>query len=207
MDIRQQIIDKFSEFSIPEGRLETSIDKLHSCLMFSDETEIESNLVKLDFWLRGCIESLFYRPNKNTLVLIGEQGIGKSQFLRRLTEPSVAREPYTKGSGYSLYNEGSNPGKQIHIDFIYNYDIDTTSEFNRMCKLAQSDNFTVRFPYSMQITTDKRLVSICSTANVWNFPQRKSVFVLKLKEIKWDVYNSIDKSKLWKELFCKYKIN
>ena len=170
-------------------------DKFKSCFMFKKNEDIETSLFQLEFWMHGVIDSLKYNVNHKMLILVGQQGIGKSWLLRHLLPDELEeyfyepKNPYTSG---------------LYQNLITNDEI--LDNYKQIASNVNSDNFKVFNERTENIWCDKRMTSFCGSVNKWTAPQRKEFLVLELKDIKWDVFNSCDMLKVWRELYNKYKI-
>lgn len=151
----------------------------------------EHSNCRIDEWFSGIIKSLYYKPNHTVLVLLSEKPVGKTEFFRRLLPQK------------DWYCEG-NDKTQIFEKLICNFD--EGFDKNKL-DYAEKDDFQVRYPYTEQMTCDKRLYSYCSATNYWHHPPRKNFIVLPVVEIDWELFNSIDKHLLWIEIFNKFKPN
>jgi len=204
MTIREEIIKLLD---VPVGEL-SEYDKLKKCLFinapykgvvdtFRYKEAEESykdftghSFISIDTWLQGVIQSLFYKPNKYLLVLEGEEGIGKDSFFANLLPDEQLYEE--RRTCISLYST-----LIVNIEF-----------FKNMLNIPLEDGFIIledNAKFLIHPGTDKRLCSYCTTTEKWRYPQRKNVIVLSVESIDWELYNSIDKLKLWQELFFKYK--
>jgi hypothetical protein len=169
---------------------DTLYDELKCCLIL-DETSPQ-NIDSVDPWFKGVIQSLFYNPNENILVLFGDQAIGKTEFFRRLLPKpdwfSHSREPY--GRHPNIY-------KHLLVDMT-DYDTSLVKD------IASNDGFVIN---SNTKETNKRLASVCYTSNSIGsgFLNRRRSICLFLKNIDKIRFNSIDKTKLWIEIFNRFK--
>lgn len=143
----------------------------------------------IDDWFRGVIQSLYYRPNHHALILCGQARIGKTEFFRRLVPQK------------EWYCESVRP------EFMFNKLICNLDEgfLKYQLSIVEKDDFEVRYPYTEQITCDKRLMSYCCATNFHRHPRRNNFIVLNVESINWEMYNSIDKHLLWIEIFNKFK--
>lgn len=167
--MRNYIISVLSEPAESEGNYE----KLKQCLGCGDE---------VDSWFEGIIDSLYYRPNRKALVLLGEQGIGKSWFFRHLLPREL----------YHAYHEGTFMPHNILINHV---------EFSRK-------SLSISSKHDFQIIdgeAEKRLASYCSTATWWPFEHRHNIILVGVEKIDQELYNSINKLDLWKEIFNRWK--
>jgi predicted P-loop ATPase len=182
-NIRQTIIQQFNHTQTTDGLYED----LKSCLITQDEETFD----KLDFWFEGIVSSLFYEPNKFCLVLVGEQGMGKTEFFRRLLP---FKELYTDNR--MAYSD---------VPDIYNYLIADMTGFERSVvkRVISNEGYIIHKNLG---ETDKRLVSVCYTTNhlTLDMNGRRRLLVLNLKDIDKHKFNRIDKHKLWIEIYNKF---
>lgn len=188
MDIRKQIIEYLDQ----PFEEQCSYNKLKYCI-FPEQKEWKSlsdlNEWKdqLDNWFKGVIESLYYRPNHYCLVLEGKNNIGKMKFFQMLRPEQLIK--FGLWSGKIYYD------LILFIEFVKsNLELPNKDEFN----IIGSGNI-------LDTEINKRLASYCSTTNKWRFPKRKNYIVLKIESIDFELYNSIDKTNLWREIFKLYK--
>lgn len=191
MNIRQQIIEKLDK---PVNLDSMLFNDLQDTLIIDyDKNQFSEVQDGLRLFFKGCIESLFYRPNKTVLVLVGPQAIGKTVWINRLFPDILDFKMYQKIYSGDKYNS-----PLLFVEFTKkNLSISMKDDFD----VIDGKNFD-ELP-----SADKRLASYVSTSNHWVYPQRKDFSVIYLKSIDWDLYNSIDKTELWIELFNTYKLN
>lgn len=178
IEILNQPVEEYSLFQ-----------KLKDSLHYSNHSQVNGDNTDtlIDYWFKGVIHSLFYKPNKLGLVLLSDQYIGKTEFFRRL----LPDRSWYGERDLDIYNQ-----LIVNLDFnIVKKDLD----------YVEMDNFTVVNPYTPDAYADKRLASYCCATNHWNYPSRKSWVILKLDSIDHELYNSIDKLQLWIEIFNKFK--
>lgn len=181
LPIRQQIISEFEAINFvgdPYGALKACI-------------ETDDILDTIDDWFRGCIESLFYRPNSYCLALVSLEGSNTCWFLSNLCDCV----PYANSINSPIET------KHIYSEFIINTAISGKIDLNNVAGTIASDCFRV---YNNE--ADKRLASICGTSEKWRFPQRRMMILINCKSINRKLYLNIDKNQLWAQLYHKYKI-
>lgn len=200
MYTREGII-KILESDYSDGLVLTR--KLFETITFKEHNEDvfydNDRFISFCAWFKGCIDSLYYKPNMMFLNLVGEKGIGKTEFFRRLIPWEMAQ----------YYVET--------IDEKYYYDklivqIDDFRMNSRMKKKIVNEE-SIWYEDNIKAlkapSINKRLCSYCGTANRScvnpgdYFP--KNIIQFEIKSIDFDMYNSIDKLKLWKELFYTFK--
>lgn len=136
---------------------------------------------RLDFFFQGVINSLYYKPNRNVLVLEGESATGKSNFFRSLFPHSELFTDHPNADVYSY----------LFIDKEF-----TKDNLN----LPLKDDFFI--PDGDFPDCQKRLASyVCSTQK-WTHPPRVNFIVVKLTEPIEPVTLNFD---LWKEIFSIFR--
>lgn len=181
-ELKSRFICKFS----CEGRLHNlsceEIDQFSDC--------------GIDHWFKGCIDSLYYKPNKFLLVLNGVKG----NPLRHLHSSIV-------------YGEQSVFTPLLYEKFIYLFDeyecnVPGIKSINNLIEddFFKIDNRESRFSDGTpHVLVDKRLSSFVVTTNSWTYPQRKKIIVLDIESINIDKYNEINNKLLWIDIFNKFK--
>ena len=189
MTIREQIIEQLDVSPIYQGEY----NKLKLCLK-TKEGIIDSNI---DLWFEGIIQSLFYKPNHYLLVIESSDESLVSTFFEKMFPENFPR--FSIGCGYIDHLKNC-----LYDYLLYHISFD----YQKQQDIIEEDNFIVLEENAKQLKepgTDKRLCSYCTTTQKWRYPQRKNVIVLSLESIDWELYNSIDKLELWREIFFKFK--
>jgi len=176
MDIRKHIIVELNQLA--EG--DSNYAKLQKCAELPEDA---------DKWFQGVIESLYYKPNHHVLVLEGNEQQG-NEFFRMLTP--TGKLWYTESQEYEMQ----------WISLLWNYEF-----FKNKLNMPNIDGFRINEPEGTQIfpSTDKRLASYCTSVKKWRYPKREKYIVHKINTIDWDLYYSIDKLQLWREIFQIFK--
>lgn len=157
----------------------------------------EGDILKLDWWFSGVIQSLFYKPNHYFLILKGKDT--GSFFSKLFPNPEFYMEMF----------QVSNPSKLLFEFLIGEFKCPERVHLD----LCEQNNFRAWTPDNAERfedgTTkprcDKRLLSYCGTTEKWNNPARKNVIVLEVESIDWEKFNAIPKLHLWQEIFNKFK--
>lgn len=153
-------------------------DKLKSCLIVK-----EGGLdTRIDDWFKGCVESLYFRPNKLVLVLLGDRCIGKSTFINKINHFSVQCELE---------------------DAIYHNMIMETKFTKNNLNIAMDKNFTTELG---EYPCDKRFTSYCTAVEYWGFPQRKDFVIIELLKVDIEKLLTIDSLSLWIEIYNKFRM-
>jgi hypothetical protein len=151
-------------------------DQLKACLITRSPID-----PRIDEWFSGIISSLYYRPNKLALILEGNVMLNNN-FITNI---------------------------------MYNRELCTDCIDNMYCSLILDlsfDKYNLNYPSRANFTVthgeypcDKRLASYVDTKLSWVYPKRKDFIVIPVVEIDWKLFNSINKKKLWIEIFNKFK--
>lgn len=151
-------------------------DQLKSCIC-----TVEPLDPRIDDWFKGVIDSLYYRPNKLALILEGTVMLNDNFIVNMLYDRSLHTD-----SDLKMY-------ECLILDMCFEkYNLNYPSRAN----------FTVT---RGEYPCDKRLASYVDTKLSWVYPKRKDFIVIPVVEIDWKLFNSINKKKLWIEIFNKFK--
>lgn len=157
-------------------------EQLKLCINLDSKFEQDINCI--DEWFYEVISSLFYKVNMKSLILCGKQGIGKTEFVRNLL-------PQKK-----WFSEASPDKANVYESFI----LDCSEWENKDIKFVlSSEQFVVQ---DNPVFANKRLANLVYTTNI-NIPAGRRGIVLYIESIDWIKYNSIDKEKLWIEIYNK----
>lgn len=196
---------------IPENEFE----KLKSCftidakLFYKDQlTDVDDYLdIYLRKWLLGLIGSSFGTYSLMILVLVGEQGIKKTEFFRNLL-PKELQKYYSE----SNLDEGKDSEilmckKLLIVDDEFGGK--SKKDATKLKRLSSQQTFSIRAPYG-RITEDlNRLAVLGGTSNdseVINDPTgNRRIIPINLVSFDIDKFKSIDKTKLFIELYNEWK--
>ncbi len=193
MEIRERIIKLLDNhpFIHSSG---SEYEKLKQCLIPYYPEAQEINNSRLYQWLKGVIQSLFYKPNMYCLVLEGNKGIGKTRFFYDIL-PDELKDLYTERK-FDYYSNLISCNQEFFHD-------------SSAKKLVTNTGYIV-YHYNIQNlkepSINMRLVSYCGTTNEFKGSLNSRRFlVIKLEDINKELYNSINKLELWRELFFMFK--
>lgn len=175
MNTRQRIIIELNHTS----ETEDLYDKLKSCIISKGDVNL------IDEWFSGVIKSLYYTPNKWMLVFEGDEVYNYTFFTNLLYDKTL----FVSKDNYS--------GDDIYFNLIANVEL---TKKNINC--SANVNFTVNHG---EYPCDKRLASYFSTVKEWVYPKRKNAIIIPVLEIDWQIFHSINRRKLWIEIFNKFK--
>lgn len=172
------------------------IQDFFGAIEFNDEAVYEQT--KILKWMEGCIRSLFYSPNKYCLILVGEQGIGKSEFLRYL---SARKNWYGE---FASLSQAQNLSRDFFILCVGN-ELEKYSKVKQMRSLCMNQEFVILNEFTNEPVAEKRLASYCASMQEWNHPEAKTDLIIKIKSIDFKKLNAIDRNLLWATLFKMFK--
>lgn len=185
--IREEIISHIDSCKVARGAVQDFL----SCIEFSNEDHMAE--AKFRRWLDCCIDSLFYSPNKNCLVLTGSQDTGKAELLRYLCPK---RSWY--GEFYSM-KQAQDMSHEYFIVCVGN-ELERYSKVKQMRSMCMNQEFIVIDEFTDKPKAEKRLASYCATVDEWPHPLAKSDFIVEIKSINFSRLNSIHRDLLWSEL-------
>lgn len=204
MDIREQIINEFQ--CIKKSHYIGTYDLFKSAIgvrylakgnimetsLYQADEILDSSI--MDVWMKGVIQSLYYKPNVFGLLLYGEPGVGKTRLLQDMLYDQIYFQQITD-------NETSDKQSYLYNKLIVDI------EFNRFTSTRLSNTeFMCVSREEGWIGAEKRLCSYCGTTNSNKFPISKRIGILNISKINFDLINSIDKLHLWNDIFNKFKI-
>lgn len=196
---------------IPDNEFE----KLKACFTIEAKMFVEDKLMDIDDyldvylkkWLLGLIGSSFGTYSLMILVLVGEQGIKKTEFFRNLL-PKQLRKYYAE----SNLDEGKDSEilmckKLLIVDDEFGGK--SKKDATKLKRLSSQQTFSIRAPYG-RITEDlQRLAVLGGTSNdseVINDPTgNRRIIPINLISFDIDKYKAIDKVKLFIELYNEWK--
>lgn len=160
-------------------------------------------------WLLGIVGSSFGTYSLMILVLVGEQGIKKTEFFRNLL-PKELHKYYAE----SNLDEGKDSEilmckKLLIVDDEFGGK--SKKDATKLKRLSSQQTFSIRAPYG-RVTEDlNRLAVLGGTSNdseVINDPTgNRRIIPINLVKFDIDKYMSIDKTKLFIELYREWRDN
>jgi predicted P-loop ATPase len=142
------------------------------------------------------------------LILAGEkQGTGKTEFFRRLL-PKQLHQYYAE----SKLDAGKDDEILMTQKLIIMDDEmggKSKKESKRLKELTSKQTFTLREPYGKSNVDLNRLAVLCGTTNdleILNDPTgNRRLLPIKVDEIDFEAYNSVNKTLLWAEAYNLFK--
>ncbi len=162
----------------------------------------------LKHWLVGMIAAAHGQISTITLVLAGnKQGIGKTEFLRRLFPPELKK--------YFVEHriESDKDFQILTTKCLCIFDDDlagiTKGETHEFKMLTSKDYVTAREAYGRKAKTLKRIAVFCGTSNtleLLNDPTgNRRILPINVLDINRDIYNSVDKIDVFIEAYHLYQ--
>lgn len=143
--------------------------------------------------------------NKHCLTLVGEKGIGKSDFLNWLNPPGL---PFVISNNIDATNHSL-----LHLTQNFIYRIINLSQLPAENVISMNDQLVrgqllVENILSEKVTSEKRICNIVASASNMNFFDRecllKRCVCFFLKEVDPDYKNKIDILKVWSQAYSLY---
>ncbi len=161
---RNEIIDYMTSSKLERGHIQAFKDCINS-----------PNIDEIDGWLKGVIHSLYYRPNKRLLVIVGEH----PELMRY-----ILPKPYSRTLSQRLLIDNSK------------------AQFSAAMKAVQDTGFTIKkdTEFSLPIT-DKRMHSYYVVQAKWDFAPRNSIIDVVVHSVDYQMFSKIDLNLLWREIF------
>jgi predicted P-loop ATPase len=157
-------------------------------------------------WLLGIIASMHGIHSVTILVLCGGQGIGKTNFFRKLLPESL----------HKYYAESKLDLGKDDLILMCNKLIICDDEFGGKSKkeesllkeLSSKQVFSVRPPYQKRNIDMQRYAVLCGTSNdsqlLNDLTGNRRIIPIDIIGINWDLYNEVDKDMLFAELYNEY---
>ena len=146
--------------------------------------------------------SLGSGSNKQVLVLIGPQHIGKTMFLNWLCPPELP----------SLITNCTDTSKEGLIKLTKNFLVQINvldQDCNKMKKAILTDQIKVRLPYTNEPEIIKRRCSFVAATNSTDFLNNEEIRIrwvcFNLAYIIWNYQTEIDIKKVWSQAFHLFK--
>lgn len=180
------------------------IDKLASCIKNKDEAYTNYFLRK---WLVSIVSSAHKIHSPLLFCLLGPQGTGKTEFLRRLM-PKELMQYYAESK---LDKEKDDELLMTENLIIMDDELGGKSKQDalKLKNITSKQWFSLRRPYGDHNEKILRLAVLCGTSNykeVMSDPTgNRRIIPVEVEDIDKEKYNSIDKKELFLEMFKLYK--
>ena len=143
-----------------------------------------------------------------TLVLVGDQGTGKSKWFRGLFPEDLQ----------AYYAEAKMDGDKDHLTLMTTKALILDDEFSGKSRreealfkeISSKQEITLRKPYARMAETHRRIAALAGTTNDENIKGdltgNRRILAVHVSSIDWDLYNSVDKVDLMVELYKEWKL-
>lgn len=169
---------------------------------------LSQNLMKK--WLRQVI-SLQYNSLSHSfggdgcLVLVGEQGIGKSSFFRQLLSVKYFPQGLFGGEKYLNFKDKDTEIRNNRFLITELSEIETTmrGDLERLKGFITTEIDCIRLPYGRSDVECPRLTSYCGTCNSEKFlrdSQNRRFWTIPVSRINLRQLNDFDSLQLWKQV-------
>lgn len=181
------------------------IDKLASTIINDIQPFTEYFLRK---WLVSIVSSAHGEHSPLMFVLLGEkQGKGKTEWFRKL--PPIPLKRYYAESKLDAGKDDEILMTQKLIIMDDEMSGKSKREIQRLKELTSKQMFSLREPYGRVNVDLMRLAVLCGTSNfkeVLHDPTgNRRIIPIPVDDIDQKLYNSIDKEKLFGEIYCLWK--
>jgi predicted P-loop ATPase len=188
------------------------IDKLAECITpyFDGETEENARAIATIFirkWIVSIVASMHGTYSLLILVLVGGQGIGKTNFFRWLL-PDELRDYY----GESKLDSGKDDAMLMTSKLILcddEFSGKSKSEYKHLKDISSKQWFNMRLPYGRRTQDFRRYAVLCGTSNdseIINDPTgNRRIVPINVKSIDFQAFKAIDKVDLLLEAYHIYK--
>jgi hypothetical protein len=188
------------------------IESLTKCIKseLEGENEASANLYTYTFlrkWIVSIIASMHGTYSLLILVLVGGQGIGKTNFFRWLL-PEELQEYY----GESKLDSGKDDAMLMTSKLILcddEFSGKSKSEYKHLKDISSKQWFNMRLPYGRRTQDFRRYAVLCGTSNdseIINDPTgNRRIVPINVKSIDFQAFKDIDKIDLLMEAYHIYK--
>ena len=180
-----------------------NIDTL--CKTIRSNTEMKNVFIRK--WLISLIAAYEGYPVRSVLSLVGGQNSGKTEWFRRLL-PNDLKKYYAE----SKLDNGKDDDILMCQKLIVMDDEmggKSKQDEKRFKELTSKNVFSLRAPYARHNEDFKRLAVLCGTSNdpqlINDSTGNTRILPIEVQSIDHELYNSIDKSELFMEIYRAYE--
>jgi len=192
----------------PKGCIDAVIDAISGrvdALAEGEAKEFRRYFIRK--WLLGMVSGWHGTYSLLTLVLVGDQGTGKSKWFRGLFPEEL--QPY--------YAEAKMDGDKDHLTLMTTKALILDDEFSGKSRreealfkeVSSKQEITIRKPYARMAETHRRIAALAGTTNDENIKGdltgNRRILAVHVSAIDWELYNSVDKVDLMVELYKEWK--
>lgn len=160
-------------------------------------------------WLIGAVATIYNDPSPLTLVLTGKGNSGKTEWFRRLLPEEL--QPYY---AETKMDDGKDDKKLLFTKWILMNDEygGNAKDAKHFKNLSSKKKLEFRTFYGRNDETMQRIAVFCGTSNedeIVDDPTtvNRRIIPVKVEKINHDLYNSVNKTDLWIEVYHLYKEN
>ena len=194
-------------FKTSKPKTTGNIDKIVMSLGFLDpknpteKTLFAAHLVRK--WLIGCVSCWHDKYSLLILVLIGRQNAGKTNWFRLLL-PAELKEYYAESKHDANKDDMMLLGNKL-ILCDDEFGGKSKKEAKQIKEISAKQTITLRRPYGSRNEDFIRKAALCGTSNemeiINDLTGNRRILPVEVKQINWDLYRSVDKADLWRELY------
>jgi predicted P-loop ATPase len=199
-----QSYNPFHDFLLKNMKIKGSgsIDKL----IQSIQTDTPNHDLFIKKWLASLMASINGKHSPLVLVLVGGQNTGKTEWFRRLL-PDELKGYYAEDK----LDQGKDSDILMTKKLIIMDDEmggKSKAEAKMLNRLTSSQTFSIREPYGVVSVDLNRLAMLCGTTNIEGLLSdptgNRRILPIRVLSIDHALYNSIDKTALFMEIYHLY---
>jgi len=185
-----------------------NIRKLSDCIQSSYGLSDDERYTFIKKWVVGLIASIYNEPSSLMLVLTGEkQGIGKTEFFRRLL-PDSLKGYYAETNSFSSKDDWILMVNNL-IVMVDEMSALSEQQMRTLKDISTKRIFNIRAPYSPAAKAMPRLAVLCGTSNesalLGDLTGNRRIIPVHVNQIDHKAYNAICKESLFMEAYNLYQ--
>lgn len=158
-------------------------------------------------WFVSIISCIYYKHSPLMLILCGEQSTGKTPWFRQLL-PLSLRKYYAESKLDKEKDDEILMTKKVMI-MDDEWGGKSKKDSKKTKGMSSKETFSIRAPYGHVSEDLMRLAILCGTSNEFEILNddtgNKRLLPVNTLQVDWEIYNSIDKDKLFYEAYLEYK--
>ena len=161
-------------------------------------------------WMVGVVAMVYGKKNNLMLILSGKQNTGKTSFFTKLLPTELQR--FFSESELDQDNDADKAMILCESLLVFDDELGgkNKKQWTLIKKLLDRIIWTIRRPYGRGMEKVTRIASFCGTTNSLELlgddtGNRRYIIFLINKVINFELYNSIDKTKIWMEAYHLFK--
>jgi predicted P-loop ATPase len=179
-------------------------DAIEQVIESLNAADKEQAYIFLMYWFMATMQNLYSYPVPYCPVLVGEQGNGKTYFIRNLMTKFLKH--YYIEKQLSLSNDDKI--QMCHNWIVCNDEFGGSMirENSSFKQLLSAEKFVLRKAYGRNAEEYKRIASMIATSNEAKIltdhtGNRRLLPILIQGKINFELYNQVDKEKLWGQVY------